>query len=319
LRRHCRPSRDPWCRDQARRASALCQPRWPPWWLPGPLRSQPDEIGTTRIRCPSPSETLLQGHFRADRNPRQGLKIHCAVPDPPQPVRLISAVCSGLVGSVRSESTVLSRRTKQHRTMCDPHRPSPLPDAQLAPWPMADGGGAIRYARMCRQADRTGRFAVRPRSARSSTVPMAKFAYSCPTSRDLSLATSSSTWPPGDDSGRVRFDSVWSWTTFSNCRPWWAERTDARGVHVAWGVGRPHHRVQLGPSSPRDVSHPGILAKIVTTLDIISRGRAILGIGGAWYDVEHQASASSIRATACASTCLKRRFRSAGQCSPAMT
>jgi alkanesulfonate monooxygenase SsuD/methylene tetrahydromethanopterin reductase-like flavin-dependent oxidoreductase (luciferase family) len=29
------------------------------------------------------------------------------------------------------------------------------------------------------------------------------------------------------------------------------------------------------------------LAKIVTTLDIISGGRAILGIGGAWYDVEH--------------------------------
>ena len=34
--------------------------------------------------------------------------------------------------------------------------------------------------------------------------------------------------------------------------------------------------------------NPGILAKIVTTLDIVSRGRAILGIGGAWYDVEHQ-------------------------------
>ncbi len=34
--------------------------------------------------------------------------------------------------------------------------------------------------------------------------------------------------------------------------------------------------------------NPGILAKIVTTLDVISRGRAILGIGGAWYDVEHQ-------------------------------
>ena len=34
--------------------------------------------------------------------------------------------------------------------------------------------------------------------------------------------------------------------------------------------------------------NPGILAKIVTTLDVISRGRAILGIGGAWYGVEHQ-------------------------------
>ena len=33
--------------------------------------------------------------------------------------------------------------------------------------------------------------------------------------------------------------------------------------------------------------NPALLAKIVTTLDVISRGRAILGIGAAWYDVEH--------------------------------
>jgi F420-dependent oxidoreductase-like protein len=34
--------------------------------------------------------------------------------------------------------------------------------------------------------------------------------------------------------------------------------------------------------------NPALLAKIVTTLDVISRGRAILGIGAAWYDVEHE-------------------------------
>jgi F420-dependent oxidoreductase-like protein len=33
--------------------------------------------------------------------------------------------------------------------------------------------------------------------------------------------------------------------------------------------------------------NPAILAKIVTTLDVISRGRAFLGIGAAWFDVEH--------------------------------
>jgi len=33
--------------------------------------------------------------------------------------------------------------------------------------------------------------------------------------------------------------------------------------------------------------NPAHLAKIVTTLDVISAGRAILGIGAAWYDVEH--------------------------------
>lgn len=33
--------------------------------------------------------------------------------------------------------------------------------------------------------------------------------------------------------------------------------------------------------------HPGLLAKTVTTLDRLSRGRAMLGIGAAWYDREH--------------------------------
>jgi F420-dependent oxidoreductase-like protein len=33
--------------------------------------------------------------------------------------------------------------------------------------------------------------------------------------------------------------------------------------------------------------HPGLLAKIVTTLDVLSAGRAELGIGAAWYDREH--------------------------------
>jgi F420-dependent oxidoreductase-like protein len=34
--------------------------------------------------------------------------------------------------------------------------------------------------------------------------------------------------------------------------------------------------------------NPALLAKMVTTLDVISKGRAILGIGAGWYEPEHE-------------------------------
>jgi F420-dependent oxidoreductase-like protein len=35
--------------------------------------------------------------------------------------------------------------------------------------------------------------------------------------------------------------------------------------------------------------HPGLLAKTVTTLDVLSHGRSMFGIGAAWYEREHLA------------------------------
>jgi F420-dependent oxidoreductase-like protein len=34
--------------------------------------------------------------------------------------------------------------------------------------------------------------------------------------------------------------------------------------------------------------HPAVLAKTVTTLDVVSGGRAVLGIGAGWYELEHE-------------------------------
>ncbi len=56
---------------------------------------------------------------------------------------------------------------------------------------------------------------------------------------------------------------------------------------TAWAMRTQHVKVGLmvGANTFRN---PGLVAKIVATLDHASEGRAILGIGGAWFELEHQ-------------------------------
>ena len=57
---------------------------------------------------------------------------------------------------------------------------------------------------------------------------------------------------------------------------------------VLAGLARETTRIRLGALvSPVTFRHPGTLAKIVATVDEMSGGRAILGLGAGWNDAEH--------------------------------
>jgi F420-dependent oxidoreductase-like protein len=54
------------------------------------------------------------------------------------------------------------------------------------------------------------------------------------------------------------------------------------------GLATATSRVQLGTLvTGNTYRNPTLLAKAITTLDVISQGRAILGIGTGWYELEH--------------------------------
>jgi F420-dependent oxidoreductase-like protein len=56
------------------------------------------------------------------------------------------------------------------------------------------------------------------------------------------------------------------------------------------GLATKTDRILLGSLvSPVTFREPALLAKVVTTLDVISGGRAVLGIGAAWDTEEHEA------------------------------
>ena len=88
----------------------------------------------------------------------------------------------------------------------------------------------------------------------------------------------------------VGFDSVWVMDHFFQIPlvgP--AEMDMLEGYSALSFIAGVTRRVMLGTMvTGVSYRHPGLLAKTVTTLDVLSGGRAYLGIGAAWFEREHQ-------------------------------
>jgi F420-dependent oxidoreductase-like protein len=96
--------------------------------------------------------------------------------------------------------------------------------------------------------------------------------------RDAALAAEAAGW-----------DSVWTWDhLLAIFGPW--EQPILEGWMTLGAAAAVTKRVRLGLMvGANTFRNPGLTAKLATTLDTISGGRAVLGIGGAWMEREHDA------------------------------
>lgn len=96
--------------------------------------------------------------------------------------------------------------------------------------------------------------------------------------RDAALAAEAAGW-----------DSVWTWDhVLAIFGPW--EQPILEGWTALAALGPITRRVRLGLMvGANTFRNPGLTAKLATTLDHVSGGRAVLGIGGAWFEREHDA------------------------------
>jgi alkanesulfonate monooxygenase SsuD/methylene tetrahydromethanopterin reductase-like flavin-dependent oxidoreductase (luciferase family) len=100
-------------------------------------------------------------------------------------------------------------------------------------------------------------------------------------------------WPGFRDAAiaadRAGWDSVWTWDhLLAIFGPW--EQPILEGWATLAAVGAVTEKVRLGLMvGANTFRNPGLTAKLATTLDHVSDGRAVLGIGGAWFEREHEA------------------------------
>ncbi|HEV8054013.1 MAG TPA: LLM class flavin-dependent oxidoreductase [Candidatus Limnocylindrales bacterium] len=100
-------------------------------------------------------------------------------------------------------------------------------------------------------------------------------------------------WPAFLDAQRradsLGFDSIWTW---DHLYPIIGshEGPILEGYLAMAAVAQVTQRATVGLMvGANTFRNPALTAKMVTTLDHISGGRAVLGIGGAWFETEHEA------------------------------
>jgi alkanesulfonate monooxygenase SsuD/methylene tetrahydromethanopterin reductase-like flavin-dependent oxidoreductase (luciferase family) len=100
-------------------------------------------------------------------------------------------------------------------------------------------------------------------------------------------------WPDIRDAGaladRSGAASLWTWDHLNSIvGPW--EGPIFEGWSILAGWSQVTERATLGLMvAANTFRNPGLTAKLATTLDHLSGGRAILGLGGAWFEREHEA------------------------------
>ena len=109
----------------------------------------------------------------------------------------------------------------------------------------------------------------------------------------LQVWSQATDWPGFRDAAlaaeRAGWDSIWTWDhMLAIFGPW--EQPIFEGWSVLAALGPLTSRVRLGLMvGANTMRNPGLTAKLATTLDHVSSGRAVLGIGGAWFEREHDA------------------------------
>jgi alkanesulfonate monooxygenase SsuD/methylene tetrahydromethanopterin reductase-like flavin-dependent oxidoreductase (luciferase family) len=109
----------------------------------------------------------------------------------------------------------------------------------------------------------------------------------------INLWSQASDWPSflgaGKRADELGFDHLWTWdhvlAIFGDpAQPIFEGYTALAALAVAT------ERVRLGLFvGANTFRNPGLVAKAVATIDHISEGRAIMGLGGAWFGTEHEA------------------------------